>query len=328
MNQQKDSNITINQHIIPQFYQMFWDCGDRYVWQYEKNINFFKRASIGKNCSENYVYEYDQNNPDNEIENLFCDYIETPCSKRYRPLITGYYCFTNVPEKLQTAICYVVANLLTRNPNYIYENPLRHRFLDDVEKYHKHVNRREILNELALCDFLDLYNILKSIKATLYISQEPKIAFCDNMCINTLFFKNKAYFPLSPHLLLVFDNTQVNDRWNLESLPESIYNEFVYLIALHQQVDKIYTNNKQTILNIKEIFLQNSQKQHNGDPTYTINYITSLQVKNKINKQSTPYQMEIKKLLSEYAESHKIKTKGAQIVNDGEKKDSTIKKSN
>lgn len=291
--------MTKNQHIIPKFYQMFWDCGDKYVWRLDKQRNFINRKSIGTNCSGDYVYEDDPDNPDNEIENLFNKQIETPCSKSCRTLVTGYNCFITVPENIQQSLCKLFANILTRRPEYIFENPNKNMLMDKTEQYYGLQFRRKVLNNLALMHYMDLYYVLLAINATIYVSNEPKIVFCNQLSEQVLFAQNKLYMPLSPHLLIIFDNTKINSGWTVQTMSESIYNDFLSRIVLNQQVEYVYANNNQTISIVQNYLHNNCTKQSDNKEINFINYISTPEIKERIKLLSHPLTQKIHALKTE-----------------------------
>ena len=62
-----------NQHYIPQFYQRYWDAGEKRVYRYNKKGDrlSLKPVSIRRNCSEHRLYEPNKNNPHYVFEDIY-----------------------------------------------------------------------------------------------------------------------------------------------------------------------------------------------------------------------------------------------------------------
>ena len=81
--------MVINEHIIPRFYQKYWQCSrDVFLWCLEKKYSHqgVRQRPISKNCCEKYVYEADQYHPNNVFEKAYSEY-ETKYAPFYADLV-------------------------------------------------------------------------------------------------------------------------------------------------------------------------------------------------------------------------------------------------
>ena len=246
------NNMTKNQHFIPQFYQRFWKCEDNYIYRLNKKTGRIDKVSIKNNCSKDYLYEPDINKPNNFFENNYSEK-ENEYSKSFSTLIpileSGLK--LKLSDKDRRTISGFIGNLISRHPDSIDE-AFKSKFLDifTIGLDDKVVEKKYVslvfstVQEKEISDFLYSLNI--------------RIIKCNNLAKNIVCFSNKIfsfkdnknnfflYFPLSPNLLLKFDNSSLNVSYgNFE------VNEFFNALCFRKSIKEIYANNKEILELIK-----------------------------------------------------------------------------
>ena len=198
------------------------------------------------------MYEPDVNNPNNFFENIFSEQ-ENEYSKFFNTLIPLLE--SGVKLKLsdddRRKICNFIGNLISRHPDNIDE-ALKSKFLNifTIGLNDKVVEKKYMSLVFSTVQEKEISDILYSMNI--------RIIKCCNLAKGIVCFSNKIfsfiengkdfilYFPLSPNLLLKFDNSLSNvTDGNLE------VNEYFNALCFRESITEIYANNKEILEIIK-----------------------------------------------------------------------------
>ena len=253
--------MTKNQHFIPRFYQKYWECEKPgHLWSYDKQYKTIRQRPITANCSEEYLYEADVDNPDNAMEHWLGKF-ETLYSGRYKKLITSRTCINTLSEQDKILICKFFSNFSARNPKNVYNNPennlLAARFTLGIED--KKIDRRSINLLLATAEggmsdifspkeeiLGDFEETLRSSKIQLLYTAEPTIVFCDSI-VKEVSCAGECFFPLCPNMVAHFSwDKNVEDR-TVRRMTDEQYRRFILLYTRSRLVKRIYAQSKDVL---------------------------------------------------------------------------------
>ena len=261
--------MTTNQHFIPQFYQRYWECEQKgFLWELDKrHINGtnrgIRRQAIRTRNSQDNLYEADEDNPNNAIENWYSKF-ETLYAVRYSKLINSRLCLCRIPENDKLMICRLFAHFSARNPINLYNssrnNALASHFT--LGEPNKKIDRRYIQNLVAFTEggmneifgddqkiYSNFEKELISCKLQFLVTDEPKIVFC-NRLIEQICYLNEYYFPVCPTIVAFFSKSDdINDK-EIRKMTSEEYKRFIQLYLRSKSVEKIYANNKGALENM------------------------------------------------------------------------------
>ena len=257
--------MTKNQHYIPRFYQQYWECEHKgHLWLWDKNYSKqeIRHHSIKKNCSGEYIYEGDIQNPDNAIEYWYGKF-ETRCALRYTKFIKSRFCLKRVSLEQKNVICHLYAHLSARNRINIYENTqnraIASRFTLGVMD--EDVDRRYMLNLVALTESGTIKEStstfakeLMTYKMQILISDKPNIVFCDNV-IRQIHSMEEYFFPLCPTMLAHFIKSDEVADGEVRKITETEYSRFIDSYIASDYVKRLYASNKYTLEEIRNKYI-------------------------------------------------------------------------
>ena len=228
----------------------------------DKKYKKIKYRSIKKNCSKDYLYEGDEEAPNNAFEDFY-NAFETKYAPQYANLIKARFCLRRVGLKQKKLLCLLYAHFSSRNETNLYENRQNHALashftigIDD-----KRVDRRFLLNAIALSnsgtldpDASDFAKHLMTYNIEILMTTTPKIIFTDSILQQT-HGEEEYFFPLCPTMVARFTKAEdVVDR-NVRIISEDEYARFIDLYVRSQYAWKMYASNKQVLEDIKEKYV-------------------------------------------------------------------------
>lgn len=261
--------MTTNQHFIPQFYQRYWECEKMgFLWEFDKRHTNgrdkgIRRQAIRTRNSQDCLYEADEDNPNNAIENWYGKF-ETLYAIRYKNLINSRACLCRISENDKLMICRLFAHFSARNPINLYNNPRNNavaaHFTLGVPN--KRIDRRYIQNIVAFTQggmfeifgddqimYSDFEKELISCKLQILVTDEPIIVFCNGL-IEQVCYPDEHYFPVCPTMVAFFSKSEeIIDR-GIRKMTSEEYKRFIRLYLENESVKQIYANNKSVLENI------------------------------------------------------------------------------
>lgn len=240
------SNITKNEHYIPQFYQESWECKERkkHIWSFDKSTCSIKMVAIKNNCSKDYLYEADENDPNNLFEKKHKVEYEDKYCGQFRNLLSSINCLMHASDSDKEMLIDIFLNFSSRHPYNLYNNPINNALVSrfSIGNIDKRVETRWLLNLLPFCNINDMNDY----KVEILISKSSDLCFSDCITIDNQ-YGNIKFFPLTPNVVACFSKKtgcvdkcirRINDEEKLKFLNMYIASDYVR---------KIYANNKDTI---------------------------------------------------------------------------------
>lgn len=261
--------MTTKQHFIPQFYQRYWECEKKgFLWELDKRHTNgtdkgIRRQAIRTRNIQDYLYEADEDNPDNAIENWYGKF-ETLYAARYEKLINSRTCLCRISDNDKRMICRLFANFSARNPINLYNSPKNNAIASHftLGEPNKRIDRRYIQNLVAFTEggmneiFGDDQNIysnfeeeLISCKLQVLVTDQPRIVFCNRLSEQVCYY-NEYYFPVCPTMVASFSKSDnINDK-EIRKMTSEEYKKFIQLYLKNKSVEKIYAINKSVLENM------------------------------------------------------------------------------
>ena len=253
--------MTKNQHYIPRFYQRYWECETKgCLWSYDKRRGSIRQRPISANCSEDYLYEPDIDNPDNAMENKFGKF-EKMYSDPYKSLMDRIACIRKLSEQDKKMICKLFANFSARHPKNLYNNSVNNRraSIYTLGIKDKNIDRRSInlLYASAVGGMSVVFDQENEIlspfeekllarRMQLLYTDEPKIVFCDAL-VKEVCYIAEWFFPLSPTMVAHFSwGNSIEDK-TIRKMTEEEYRRFIFLYTRSGLVEKIFAQSKEVL---------------------------------------------------------------------------------
>ena len=254
-----------NQHYIPQFYQKYWECERKgYLWTLNKKYSKqgIRQHSIRRNCSDEYTYEDDIENPDNAFEHWY-GVFETKYAPQYANFINGRFCLQRVSLKQKEMICLLYAHFSARNKTNVYENT-KNRFIAShftLGFENKIVDNRCMLNMVALANGGTIEGTtsgfakeLMTFKMQILISDKPNIVFSDSI-IQQIHYSEEYFFPLCPTMVARFTKSGETVDREIKRITDDEYSRFIDLYTTSTYVWQLFASNKDTLEEIRKKYI-------------------------------------------------------------------------
>ena len=244
--------MTKNQHYIPQFYQKYWECDRKgYLWVLDKKHNNIRQAAIKSNCSAEYLYEADVNDPTNIFEDIYKTEIEDKYARAYSKLVNSRNVHCRISASDKAMICKLFANFSARNSLNLYNNPVNNFIASHfvIDGSNLKVERRYIQNVMPFSN--DLFESrLLSYNIQILTSDKPDIVFCDSL-IEQIYYPDEYFFPICPYMTAYFSSTGKGLDGLIRKITTDEYNRMVGLYAVDQRVNKIFARDKTVLEDVK-----------------------------------------------------------------------------
>ena len=244
--------MTKNQHYIPKFYQKYWECERKgYLWALDKKHNNIRQVAITNNCSAEYLYEADINEPTNIFENYYKTEIEDKYAGEYLSLVNSRNVHSRISASDKAMVCKLFANFSARNSINLYNNPTNNfiasHFIMDTINIER--GRRYIQNVMPFSN--DLFESkLRSYSIQILTSDKSDIVFCDSL-IEQVHYPDEYFFPICPYMTACFSLTDKGRDGLIRKITTDEYDRIIKLYAVDQRVGKIFAKDKSVLENIK-----------------------------------------------------------------------------
>lgn len=258
--------MVINQHFIPRFYQQYWECERKgYLWALDKKYSRqgVRQHSIRNNCSDEYTYEADVQNPDNAIENWYGKF-ETRFAPKYLRLINSRFCLQRISTDYKRMLCLVYAHFSARNKVNVYANVqnqiIASHFTLGFED--KLIDNRAMLNIVALMEGdaiegtegnSNFANELMTYKMQILVSDKTNIIFSDSI-IRQVHCDDEYFFPLCPTMVVQFTKADNAMDGSIRKITDEEYTRFIEMYLNSSYVEQIYSSDKSTLERINQSY--------------------------------------------------------------------------
>ena len=249
-----ESDLTRDDHFIPQFYQNSWECSEKrkHVWRFEKKYLSVDTVAIKKNCSEEYLYEADKNAPDNVFEKKHKQEIEDVYCVKLKSLLDRINCIVNITDEDKEAIITLFENFSSRHPDNLYKNPINNAIVSHftIGDSNEEREKRFFLNILPFTDIISL----DAYKVELLFSPQGYIVFSDCITIGNQ-YSDEMYFPLSPYVVALISKSDGCIDKSIKRITAREIDSLINLYIASGKVTRIFSNNKQLIGFVKEKYI-------------------------------------------------------------------------
>ena len=225
------------------------------VWGLEKKYNNIRLKAISKNCSRDYTYESDPNNPNNVIDDCYYEF-ENKYSDLYKSLIDSRNCSIKLTYEQKRLICRMFSHFSARHPYNIYEDSLPGIVtsiftISGDEKTNE--EDRFLRNAYALGQGStledspgDFEEELMTYNLQLLVSCNGDIVYSDCI-IKQLYHHYEYFFPLCPHVVALFSEYIRESDCTFRKITNAEYERFINCFLLDDRVKNIFAN-KKTVL--------------------------------------------------------------------------------
>ena len=248
------SDITKNEHFIPRFFQESWECKERkkHIWSFDKSTCSIKMVAIKHNCSEDYLYEADENNPNNLFEKKHKAEYEDKYCGQFRNLLSSINCLLCASDNDKKMLNDMFLNFSSRHPSNLYNNPLNNALVSsfNIGDIDKVVEKRWLLNLLPFCNINDINDY----KVEVLLSNSSDLCFCDCITLGNQ-YGNIKFFPLAPNAVACFSKESGCVDKSIRRITDEEKQKFLNMYIASNYVRKIYANNKDTVELVRDKYI-------------------------------------------------------------------------